>query len=141
MVKDKESKMKETLKIMGLNGYVYGLSYLCMNAAITLLTCFVITVSICYMASDQISVFNGFLLFIATWLLSIGFLSLSIILQNFFQSSKLAPMAGPLILFLPTSIATFSVLDPVTGGKQNNWVQYLFMLPSFPYEVIVCELF
>ena len=61
--------------------------------------------------------------------------------HDFFQSSKLAPMAGPLILFLPTSIATFSVLGPVTGGEPNNWVQYLFMLPSFPYEVIVCELF
>ena len=50
-------------------------------------------------------------------------------------------MAGPLILFLPTSIASFSLLGPIQSGVQNTWVQYLFMLPSFPYEVIVCGLF
>ena len=76
--------MKETLKIMGLNGNVYALSYMCMQSAITVITCGCITIFITYFARDQIDMTGGMLLFLATWLLSCGFIGLSLILQNFF---------------------------------------------------------
>ena len=141
MVKDKESKMRETLKIMGLSGSVYALSYMCYQCAITVITSLFLTLGTCFFAEGAVSVGSGILLFLATWLLSCGFIGMSLILQNFFQSSKLAPMAGPLILFLPTSISTYSILGPISSGVQNTWVQYLFWIPTFPYEVIVCNLF
>ena len=40
MVKDKENKMKETLKIMGLNKSVYALSYIVMQGITISITCF-----------------------------------------------------------------------------------------------------
>jgi hypothetical protein len=75
-----------------------------------------------YYFSDQLTATGGLQLFLSTWLLGVDCLSLCVILQNFFSSSKLAPMAGPLILFLPTGIALFAALKPLVLGEQNEWI-------------------
>ena len=46
MVKDKENKMKESLKIMGLNNKIYALSYLAMQGVYIIITSFFMTLSI-----------------------------------------------------------------------------------------------
>ena len=133
--------MKETLKIMGLNKSIYALSYLVMQCVIISITTFAMCLCIWIFNREQLPFINGLALFVATWLLGNAFLGMSLILQNFFSSSKLAPMVGPVILFLPTGIALFAVMGPLVSQQQNDWVQYLFILPSFPYEIIICELF
>ena len=51
-------------------------------------------------------------------------------------------MVGPFLLFLPTGVAMFAIIDPVTNvGHTNNWVQYLFWLPTFPFEVVLTAIF
>ena len=105
------------------------------------MTSFVMVLAIYIFNNEQLTAAAGLGLFIATWILGLAFLGLSIILQNFFSSSKLAPMIGPVLLFLPTGIALFAALGPLVMHQQNSWVQYLFWLPTFPYTVIICELF
>ena len=141
MVKDKESKMKESLKIMGLNKVVYGLSYLAMQAVYISLTSACMAVSVYAFNTEQLTAPAGLGLFAATWLLGLNFLGMCLVLQNFFSSPKLAPMLGPVILFLPTGVALFAALGQLVSGIQNTWIQYMFWLPTFPYEVIICALF
>lgn len=55
MVRDRESKMKESLRIMGLNKYMYALSYLIQRGIWTLMTSCFIAFMTYFMNSDVLS--------------------------------------------------------------------------------------
>ena len=55
MVKDRETKMKESLKIMGLNKYMYALSFLMQRAIWVTFTCLIMSVMIFIMNGDYLS--------------------------------------------------------------------------------------
>ncbi len=141
MVKDRETKMKESLKIMGLNKYMYALSFLIQRAIWTTLSCLIISMMTYFLNSDQISLSQGLTLFVALWLLAVDFLGLSLVIQNFFRDPKLAAICAPFLLFLPTGIAMLGIITPVTSHQPNAWIQYLFWLPTFPFEVILTQVF
>lgn len=52
MVRERETKMKESLRIMGLNKYMYALSYLVQRAIWTTITCLIITIMTYVLNSD-----------------------------------------------------------------------------------------
>ena len=54
MVRDRETKMKESLKIMGLNKYMYALSFMIQRGIWVTLTCFIITLMTYILNSAQI---------------------------------------------------------------------------------------
>lgn len=141
MVKDRETKMKESLKIMGLNKYMYALSFLVQRAMWTTVTCFIIALMTYIVNSDLIDFQQAITLFFAIWLLAVDMLGLSLVIQNFFTDPKLAAICAPFLLFLPTGIAMLGIITPVTTLEPNNWIQYLFFLPTFPFEVILTSVF
>ena len=54
MVKDRETKMKESLKIMGLNKYMYALSFLLQRAIWVTFTCLIMSIMIFLMNGDYL---------------------------------------------------------------------------------------
>jgi len=79
--------------------------------------------------------------FIALWLLAVNNLGLSLVVQNFFKDAKLAAICAPFLLFLPTGVALLCIITPITSMQPNNWVQYLFWMPTFPFEVVLTQIF
>ena len=49
-------------------------------------------------------------------------------------------MVMPFIFFIPTGLAMTIVLGPILAGETNNWVQYLYWFPQFPFTVIMVNL-
>ena len=141
MVRDRETKMKESLRIMGLNKYMYALSFLVQRGIWTTMTCLIMAIMTYALNSDQIGFGAAIALFLALWLLALDFLALSLFIQNFFSNPKLAAVCAPFLFFLPTGVAMLGLITPVTTLTPNNWVQYIFFLPTFPFEVILTEIF
>ena len=141
MVRDRETKMKESLRIMGLNKYMYALSFLVQRGIWTTMTCLIMAIMTYVMNSDTIGFGAAIQLFLALWLLALDFLALSIFIQNFFNNPKLAAVCAPFLFFLPTGVAMLGLITPVTTLEPNNWVQYMFFLPTFPFEVVLTEIF
>lgn len=91
--------------------------------------------------TDYIDFGQTLTLFVALWLLAVDFLALSLVVQNFFKDSKLAAILAPFLLFLPTGVALLGIITPATTQNANTWVQYLFFLPTFPFEVVLVDIF
>ena len=141
MVRDRENKMKESLKIMGLNKYMYALSILLQRSIWVAVTCFIIAIMTYALNPDFITFGTAMKLFVALLFLAINNLGLSLVVQNFFKDSKLAAICAPFLLFLPTGIALLCIITPITSLEPCNWVQYLFWLPTFPFEVVLTQVF
>lgn len=96
MVEDKESRMREVMKVMGLSSSMHQLSWI-LTGAIVFVWIAVSTTFICN---------TTFLANSDTWLLFLYFLtfclsevSLSFLLSSFFSNSKLAAIVAPVALF------------------------------------------
>ena len=122
MVRDRENKMAESLKIMGLNKYMYALSFLIQRTIWVTLTSLIMA-SMTYLLNRTFLTIGMFIqLFIAIWLLAVSFLSLSMTLQNMFKEPKLAATCAPFVLFMPTGVALLGIISPLTTRIPNNWV-------------------
>ena len=133
--------MKESLKIMGLNKYMYPLSIMLQRGIWTFFTSILLSFMTYIFNTDNLS-FGQFLgLIFATWFLALGNMSVCAVLQNFFNDNKLAAIVGAFMVFVPVSIALISIVLPISQGQANNWVQYLYFLPTFSYEVVVASIF
>jgi hypothetical protein len=139
MVRDGETKMKETLKIMGLKPWIYSLSFLVQQGLWLIFPCLALTLCIIVEMSEVIDGSATAPLFFCFWLYSLGMLSLTMVFSNFFSNSKLVNMVLNVIFFVPTGIAMATVISPGTTGISNDWIQYLFWLPNFPWTVIAVD--
>lgn len=54
MVRDRETKMKESLRIMGLNKYMYALSFLVQRGIWVTVTCLIISMMTYFLNMDSI---------------------------------------------------------------------------------------
>lgn len=136
MVRDKETKMKETLKIMGLKPWIYSLSFLVQQGLWLIIPCFSMTITIYLFCSEVIDAADMAAIFFSLWFYSLGMLSLTMVLSNFFSNSKLVNMVLNVILFIPTGIAMTAIIAPGQTGIANEWIQYMFWIPNFPWTVI-----
>ena len=139
MVRDGETKMKETLKIMGLKPWIYALSFMVQQGLWLIFPCLSLTMCLYLFLSDLLDGGTVVLLFFCFWLYSLGMLSLTMVLSNFFSNSKLVNMVLNVIFFIPTGIAMSTVIPPGTTGEPNVWIGYLFWLPNFPFTVIIID--
>lgn len=139
MVRDRETKMKETLKIMGLRPWIYALSFMVQQGIFCIFPCLAMTIFIKVFNPELVDGVGLTILFFSTWLFSLSMLSLAMVFSNFFSSSKLVGMVLNVIFFVPTGIAMSLVIPPGSGQGANEWIQYLFWLPTFPWTVIVVE--
>jgi len=104
LVKDKETKMKENLKIMGLSRLSYSLSYFIVQG---LMSAFVsIVMALFITTNDFIFPNNGqaFLFGIILVIVALANTAFSMTFSTLFNDSKLAQMVGGFILVLPFTI-------------------------------------
>ena len=99
MVIDKETKMRETLRIMSMKTGAYGLSFFCTELIFTLITAIILT--IIYGAKGIVNGAAIIPLFFIMLLLGIGMLFMSMVITTLFRDSKLSVQIGSLILSLP----------------------------------------
>ena len=141
MVTERETRMKESLKIMGLNKWMYPLSFMVQRGLWLAFTCLCFTTMI-YIFNTDVFGFGDFLaIYFSTWLLGLGNLSLCMVLQNLFSDAKMASFLAIFIIFGPVSLALIAIVkaDPV-NCVPNNWVQYLYFIPNFPFEVVLANI-
>ena len=74
------------------------------------------------------------------WFFGMGMLGVTMLLQNFFRNSSLIAMVVPFVFFIPTGVALTIILGPIISRDINNWVQYLFWFPTFPFSVAAVSL-
>jgi len=96
LVEDKESRMKETLKMMGLRDWVFVTSY-----ALTYIVVFTVIsiIQTILMSGSVMSHSDPGLILIYFWLFGMSMLSLCFLISVFFSKAKLAGIVGPIVCF------------------------------------------
>jgi ABC-type Na+ transport system ATPase subunit NatA len=108
LVLEKEMKIKEGMKIMGLSGTVYAMSWLITLGVQLLIMCLLILLTVrgsVFEFSDDLPVFLYFFIF------SLSVINLAFLLATFFSHSKTAAIMGTL-LFFATYFPFYAVTDP-----------------------------
>lgn len=85
---EKETKMKESLKIMSLKTPAYGLSFFLSQAVFSTFTSIIITATFVYM--NFVPVAYMFQFFIVTFMFGLALISYSLVVTTFFSDSKLS---------------------------------------------------
>ena len=102
LVNDKESKMRETLRIMSLSRVSYSLSYFVMQGLVSILSSVIMcswVVNITYYFPD-----GGIYYMLVCILFGLANISFTMALSTLFADSKLADQFGGLLLILPTAL-------------------------------------
>ena len=137
MVKDRETKMKESLKIMGLEPWLYGLSILFQRSIWNIVPSFFVTLFLGLFNKDVYNTGVYVQIFFMLFFFGLGSCAFTMFVQNFFKDSKLVVMVLPFMFFIPTGVAMTIMLGPILTYDQNDWIQYLYFLPNFPFTVIL----
>eukprot|EP01031_Cornospumella_fuschlensis_P031294 gene31294-37822_t len=96
IVEEKELKMRELMKIMGLKDYIHRLSWFLASFILFLW----IAVSSTFLTTTSfIKASNGMIIFIFYFLFCMTEINLSMLVSVFFSNSKLAAIAAPVVLF------------------------------------------
>ena len=141
MTKDRETRMKESLKIMGLQPWIYSLSFLVQRTLWMILTTFFVCFFIWLLNSETYSFGVIMKLFLALLFFGMGMLSFTMFAQNFFKDPKLATMVMPFLFFIPTGMSMSMTLEPILDHPYvNNYVQYLYWFPQFPFTTVMVDL-
>ena len=123
MVKDRETKMKETLKIMGCESWIYALSFMVQRGVWMFFPTFFVSLFIWLFNQEYLTFGTAAILFVMLWFFGMGMLGVAMLIQNFFRNSQLVPMVMPFIFFIPTGIAMTIVLGPVVDPTMTNqWI-------------------
>lgn len=135
MVIDKETKMRETLRIMSMRSAAYGLSYFLTQIvfitiiALIMMTTFLIKDFICSACGP------GFMAAMILNGVSMTFFSMA--LTTVFSDSKISVQLGSLTLVLPLAL----FIGLLNIDKADPWRLYFgYMLPTFPTTVIVSDM-
>lgn len=137
-VVDKETKMKETLKILSMRPSIYGLSYFLMQALFSMFTTIIVTLTLCLLGFFT---FKEFLLFfIAVMFYGLAMIFKSMAISTLFSDSKVAGQLGSLILIAP--LALFMWLYSISLKHINIKYMYCgYMVPFVPFVIAVSDIF
>jgi len=113
MVKDRETKMKETLKIIGLESWTYSLAMLAQQAIWMTIPTVTVVVAVKIFNKDYFDAKTLLALWILLWLFGLGLLAFTMFFQNFFSSPKLVSMVLPFAFFIPIGVSMTVVLAPI----------------------------
>jgi hypothetical protein len=117
LVEEKESRMKETLKIMALRNWVFVLHH-GMTAAL-IFTAIAIVQTI-LLGASVMSHSNKVLLFVYFEVFALSMLSLAFLISVFFSRAKLAGIVGPIVCFalvMPRYAFLTTADDDMLGAK------------------------
>lgn len=141
MVTERSNKMRESLKIMGLNQYVYAFSHVLLRAIVSTLLGILLALFIWLYNKEHIE-FSSFLLLAAAFILNnLNTLTFVLVLQNFFENARMSAIILPTLQMFPTGVAMLSILLPIVNSQENNWIEFLFWLPTFPFTVQIAHIF
>ena len=115
MTTERSNKMRESLKILGLNQYVYAISHLSIRTVFSSVLGMIMAAFIYFFNMDYMTGGQFFQLICSFLLLGLGNLTLVLILQNFFDNARLASIVVPTLLFFPSGLAMLSILLPVVN--------------------------
>lgn len=96
MVEEKETKMRELMKIMGLKNWVYSCSWFLSAFVLFFFVALTMTV---ISTSTFIRASNKFIIFVYFFSFCLSEISFSFLVSVFFSNSKLAAIAAPVALF------------------------------------------
>lgn len=147
VVVDKESKMRETLKIMSASRTAYTLSYFLTQGFFVVLSSLFVCFGMLWTYNNTGSIGAGpKVLFGAVILFGFGLISIAMALTTLFTDSKLSPQVGMYLLLLPTSIFFYVMTNrmqlighPDTLGYKLFPLTYL--MPNFSFSVIMLEFY
>lgn len=116
VVAEKESRARESMKMMGLTDFSYWLSWAVYYFIIvTLISVLVLIV----LSFNVIKYSNKGLIFVFFWVYGLSLFGLAIFLQAFFSKARVAAIAGTLVYF-GTSFINAAVSDPsVKSGAKG----------------------
>ena len=124
LVEEKETKMREVMKIMGLRDWVHHLSWFITSFILFFwiaITCTLITTATFLRSSNKSIIFAYFFLF------TMSEVTMAFLIAVFFNNSKLASIVGPVILFL-TLLPRFIFLS--TNSNEASTDKFLASLLS-----------
>ena len=126
IVEEKETHMKELLKIMGLRDWVHQLSWFLTSFIlffwIALSTTLITTFSFLHTS-------NKMLIFLFFFLFAMSEISLSFLVAVFFTNSKLAAVVGPFVLFAAL-LPRFIFLSTNSNENRNSKLLASILSPS-----------
>ena len=141
LTRDRQTRMKESLKIMGLKPWIYALSMLVQRCVWMIVPTLGVAIFTVGLNMETYSATDGVELGVLLWLFGIGMLTVTMVLQNFFTNPKLITMIMPFIYFIPTGLAMAMCMTPILDPKsKNDYIQYLFWFPQFPFTVLIVRL-
>ena len=114
--------MKESLKIMGLEPWIYALGFLIQRAIWMLLTVSFVCIFIWLINSGTYSGGEIFILFVALWWYGLGMLTFTMFAQNVFTNPRLITMLLPFLFFVPTGVAMNMILRPALYQEINETI-------------------
>lgn len=122
MVRDRETKMKETLKIMGMESWVYATGFMVMRGIWMTIPVLLVVIFIWLFNKTELG--DGILvyLFLLLWLFGAAMLTFTLFVQNLFSSPNLVSMVLPFLFFIPVGLAMTIILGPILTGVTNEWI-------------------
>ena len=116
LVSEKESRARESMKMMGLSDASYWLSWACYYFIIvTIISALCIGV----LSINVLKYSNKGLVFLMFWIFGLSLFGLSVFLSSFFSTARRASISGTLLYF-GTSFVNQAVSDQNVGMGQKN---------------------
>jgi ABC-type multidrug transport system fused ATPase/permease subunit len=156
LVVDKETKMREAMRIMSLNSGAYSISYWVSQFIMVAISTVILVLAL-WLPINNAEIPEDFLagsvttLIFSVLLFGSALLSVSMTISSLFTDSKLSAQVGPLVLLFPSSIAMaiiISKLAPnitlVAEGKDivpAGEIVFGYFLPHFPFCVAMLDFY
>ena len=116
LVLEKETKIKETMKIMGLSAWAANLSWVITMVAQSTVTVLLMTL---LGARTVFSYSNPFLIFLFLFIFSLALVMFVFLVSTFFSKAKTAATAGT-VLFFATFFPYYALTGPGTAGTRTK---------------------
>lgn len=121
MVSEKETKARESMKMMGLTDSSYWLSwFVYYTIIVTLISILVILI----LSINVLKYSNRGLIFLFIWVYGMSLFALALFLQSFFSRARIAGVAGTLVYF-GTQFINATVSNAQVGASQKNLASLL----------------
>ncbi len=141
-VVDKETKMRETLRILSMKTSAYGLSYFFTQAIFAVLTSLLISITFAIIGFFRYTANGNFVIFfLAVLIYGLSTIFFSMALSTLFSDSKIASQIGSLVLIVPLAVYQL-LLNQAESYEDIKYYNYDYLyigypLPFVPMSVII----
>ena len=115
-VSEKETKIREAMKIMGLDDFPYWLTWFSYYAIINTVQCIIMILLVLPVFEYS----NKFLIFLYLWIFGMSLFGFGIFISAFFSTSKTAAISGVMLYFF-TSFIYEPISNDNISESTKNW--------------------